>query len=1240
MVSVHEARRRASPEGKVASQPLHASLASVGDWSLPRPPTDRQKYWYLGRQHRWLLLVQAMSFAMVAYSIVRFAKTERWLLLFLIPITLYCITSVVSLLGSTRRRRTDRDDHERCVRSYRPERPPSVDVFLPSAGEPLDVLANTYRHVAGMHWPGRLDVWVLDDSARGKVRELAEAHGFGYLTRPDRGHLKKAGNLKFGFEHTSADLIVIFDADFVPRPDFLPETVPYFQDESVGIVQTPQFFDAVRGMPWLQRCAGATQELFYRWIQPARDRSGAAICVGTCAVYRRAALCAGGGFAQIGHSEDVHTGVNLMKVGYRVSYVPVLLSKGLCPDTAAAFLNQQYRWCAGSMSLLADPDFHSTPAIRWRQRTCYWAGFMYYISTAVNAFVAPMPSIIMAWLLPQYVFPSNSIWLLGALTLWLVVLPLVMRGRWRIDVLRVQMMYSFAHAVAITHTLTGRTREWVATGATGLGTVPLAVSIGRVLKGYVALTQAAILGGLAYGTARYGLANFWVMWTLAGLSAYVHAPLLALRVGSRRPSLAGLRATAARFSPTALATAPARRAVVADDVPPRHPRAFRPDIQGLRAVAVAMVVLYHAKVPGLDGGYAGVDAFFVISGFLITGQLVREADHTGRVSLLQFYAGRIRRLLVPATVVVCATVIVNRIWGSIFEVRAVSTDAVWTALYGINYHLAAQGVDYQQADGPVSPLQHFWSLSVEEQFYLVWPLVVLVFALGRHRHRWHLFGATVGLVTVASFWFSVHATTVNAPYAYFSMQSRAWELGVGAAVSLAATALLAVPGWLARLVSWLGLAAIVTSAFAYSDSTPFPGRAALLPVLGTAAVIAAGCRLGGSGAERVLRVRPMQALGRISYGLYLWHWPLLILVPVMMAAQFGWVVNLEVCALALWLAALMYHMLERPSKQWRLRRPAWPPLGAGLIAVSVAISAVVVWTLPSLVGSGATASSIDLRSAGAQQLQGDLVRALRIGAAPRNLTPSLDKVGHDQPVSTADGCHADFLTVEQPFSCVFGDPAGTHTLVLFGDSHAQQWLPGLDAEAQRLHWRLVTWTKAACPIAQVSVYAKSLRRTYTECTRWRDRTIKRIEALHPDQVVLSQSDNVPGTQVSDQQWATATAQTARMFVAHHQPVVYIMDTPVPGSDVPACVAEHIGDVQHCTRSRARIYAYPARHRELADTLHAAGITTLEPVSWFCTTRECPVVVGNVLIYRDTAHMTSAYSEVLAPLTRPLFRKAR
>ncbi|MBX9245215.1 acyltransferase family protein [Actinotalea ferrariae] len=1237
-----DAPTTSAPQQQLRTAP---AVETTTAW-LPNPPTDVEKYWYMGRQHRWLLLVQSLSFALIGVSVLRFSLSDTRLLWFLAPFSLYAVALVVSLCSSTRSKRVDRIDHEMRVLEYAPGRYPTVDVFLPSAGEALDVLANTYRHVKALQWPAAITVWVLDDSARDSVRDLAEAHGFEYRTRPDRGRLKKAGNLRFGYEQSEGDLIAIFDADFVPRPDYLHELVPYFEQEDVGIVQSPQFFDTHKGMNWLQRCAGATQELFYRWIQPARDRSNAAICVGTCAIYRRKALDAAGGFAQIGHSEDVHTGVNLMKAGYGLRYVPILVSKGLCPDEVLPFLNQQYRWCTGSMSLLADSTFHENPHISARQRLAFWAGFLYYITTALNVFTTAMPALAMLWLLPQFVLPTNSLYLVGAVLMWLLVLPVMFKSRWRVDVLRVQALYSFAHAVAIFHVLTGRTREWVATGtanktAPQSRTTPLGVTVLRTAKVWIAVTQTFIWLGLARGLVEFGIGRFWAMILLAGLSSFVLVPILFQQTNAEPVtvavankvrevvvgwggSLASLRGRIAASRPSGGAPRPQPEAGL---------RRWRPDIQGLRAIAVLLVVLYHANVPGITGGYVGVDVFFVISGFLITGGLLRQLEKNGKISFRKFYAGRFQRLAVPAAVVLVVTVVAVRVWDSLFQVRAVTTDALFAAFYTINYRFASQGVNYQQASGPESPLQHYWSLAVEEQFYLVWPLLLMACAWIFRRRYKKAVVVTIAVVSVASLWAALEMTSTNQPMAYFSLHTRAWELGIGGLLAAGATYLAKMPPRFAAVLSWAGVAGILVSGLAYTDDTVFPGTAALLPVLATAAVIAAGCRPSRNSAELVLGLRPMQGLGKVSYAWYLWHWPMLILFPMILGFKLSWVVQLEVAALSLWVAVMMYHLVESPALRSRLKKVLWLPIGFSLAAVSATTAFAVATTVPNLVGTG---QAVEIAAADTGAIMQEVARGTLTQEAPSNLTPALDSINGDQPVSSLDGCHADFLQVDQG-DCVYGDPDGEDTMVLVGDSHAQQWLPALDAQAKEQGWKLVSWTKAACPVADVEVTAPQLgNRTYTECLDWRESTLAKIAELQPDIVVVSQSDSVPGNQVTNVEWADATARTLSQIRSNGTPVAYVLDTPVPAGNAPDCVANNLAKVEPCMNMREDAYSFPGRHEQVANTLEVIDVSTVEPIDWFCTDRKCPVVVGNMLVYRDASHVSTPYSAYLAPAVTPLF----
>ena len=601
-----------------------------------------------------------------------------------------------------------------------------------------------------------------------------------------------------------------------------------------------------------------------------------------------------------------------------------------------------------------------------------------------------------------------------------------------------------------------------------------------------------------------------------------------------------------------------------------------------------------------------------------------------------FYAGRIRRLLPPAALVLVVTLVVARLWGSIFQLADTAWAAVFTAIYAINYRLAAEGVNYQQAGGPESPLQHFWSLAVEEQFYFLWPVLVVLCGLAARRRLRVLLACVLVVVCAASLNWSIVETAANAPLAYFSLHTRAWELGLGALLAVAGARLVAIPGWAAVVLSWAGLGAILWSGFAYSNETPFPGTAALVPVLGAAAIIAAGCRTAAGTAEVVLRRRPMQGIGQVSYGWYLWHWPMVTLIPLMYGRRFEWWEKAELMVLGLWLAVLTYWVVESPVRFRRLRVSIWMRTGAVLSTAVVSIAALILATLPSLVGGGAAAPTLALQQADITAVQAAITSGNLQSSAPSNLTPSLAEISADEPVTSGDGCHLGYLQTEQTKPCVYGDPAGTRTLVLAGDSHAQQWFPAFEAAAKQHHWRLVTWTKAACPLAAHDVHSSDLRRPYTECTTWREGIIQKIIGLRPDIVVIGQSDSVPGDEVTNVDWAESTVATIRRLQDEAIPVAFMLDTPYPGRNVPECIANNLDDVGACTSRRDAVWPYHGRHETMVETLAVAGVTAVEPISWFCAGPDCPGIVNGMLVYRDESHVSTAYSAWLAPMLAPLF----
>lgn len=434
---------------------------------LPSPPTDEERLLYLHRDVMPLEFAAGFSFVSLLVSQVALIHLNPWLSLlipvFLFTATYFGISAAVNLFTPS----FDMTRHDQLVRDGRAGPWPSIDVFLPVCGEPEWILENTWRHVAQLapHYPGRLIVHVLDDSQAPGLSTRAADHGFGYFRRENRGWFKKAGNLRHAFLQTSGDLILVLDADFAPRVDMIEELVPYFAEHpKVGIVQSPQFFRVCRTQGWLERGAGAVQELFYRFIQVSRQEHAAALCVGSCAIYRRVALDEIGGPTLINHSEDVHTGFDLRRQGWTLKYVPLPLSTGLCPPNVQSFYTQQYRWCTGSMSLLNSSKFWSTE-MSIRARLSYLSGFCYYLHTALFTLVGPLVPLVMLTLLSQHIRIANYLLILPSIVYNFIVFPAWHRCVYGVEAWTTKLLSGWAHVWALWDTVRGRPMGWQPTGS-------------------------------------------------------------------------------------------------------------------------------------------------------------------------------------------------------------------------------------------------------------------------------------------------------------------------------------------------------------------------------------------------------------------------------------------------------------------------------------------------------------------------------------------------------------------------------------------------------------------------------------------------------------------------------------------------------------------------------------------------------------------------------------------------------
>jgi peptidoglycan/LPS O-acetylase OafA/YrhL len=701
---------------------------------------------------------------------------------------------------------------------------------------------------------------------------------------------------------------------------------------------------------------------------------------------------------------------------------------------------------------------------------------------------------------------------------------------------------------------------------------------------------------------------------------------------------------------------------------------FRPDIEGLRAVAILAVVAYHAGLSAIPGGYVGVDVFFVISGFLITEHLGRELAASGRISFGAFYARRARRLLPSALLVIGVTVAVSCAVLPPLQAMVVAKDGLANAFYVGNYRYALQATNYLSVSGPVSPLLNYWSLGVEEQFYLVWPALLFVASLVWWRHPGRtraasqgkaqpLFSAIVvamAVLAACSLAFSIWLTRANEPWAFFSLPTRAWELAVGGLLALAVPRLRQLPSRWMAVLSWVGIGTIVFSVLAFSAATPFPGTAALVPVAGAAAVVAGGCARSRLGVVWLLGRWPMQVIGRVSYTWYLWHWPALILAPSVVGHRLGVGDNVVVCALAFVLAAMTTVLLERPVQRasWlvRPRRSLLLTIGlSGAVAATIALSTA---ALPSLTGSGhaptgklsvqrrvagtgVTETTVNPTVAAAQnltdQVQADVARSVGLQDVPANLTPSLADAASDEAVPFVDGCF-DGFTDNSVNPCNYGDVAAppSKTVVLFGDSHALMWFPAFDNLANQYGWHLIPQAKATCPPINITVYSPSLGGWYTGCNQWRAAVVARMQALHPALVVLgfSREYGIPDDRVvvDGAAWMQGLSSMMTTLRATGAQVVLMGDVPYPQTGlVPDCLSAHLTDAVACTMPKQYPYYNPSGVGQEEAVAAAAGAGYINTQPWFCFDLTCADIVNNLLVYRDDNHITDTYASWLTPV---------
>lgn len=752
-------------------------------------------------------------------------------------------------------------------------------------------------------------------------------------------------------------------------------------------------------------------------------------------------------------------------------------------------------------------------------------------------------------------------------------------------------------------------------------------------------------------------------------------------------------------------------------VPP-VPRDFRTDIEGMRAISVLGVMLWHAGVTLVPGGFVGVDVFFVLSGYLMTALLLEEGRARGRIDIPRFYARRARRLLPAALSALLGTAVLTLLTIPPTRWSSIGADLAAAAAWLVNWRMAEASVSYLDVSRAPSPVQHYWSLSVEEQFYVLWPLLLLgLLLLARGRSRfwvvgsWLLTGVLLLLSLLASWWW----TREYAAQAYFVTPTRIFELMIGAVVALGAPTWPTIPRFLRAVLGWLGLAMVVTSLFVIDAATPFPGTAALLPTTGAALVLIAGATGAplrtGSGAEDVdapgapamrtsvgprraaqagwvrpvfrpagawgpdlvLRATWLQWVGRLSYSLYLWHWPFVAAAaslarvgrggPESLPGHWGLLAVL-VSVVPAWLS---FRFVEEPVRRqgrlvgrvlgpgvatWRTLRMGLHCVLAGVLtglllmvlAPPTVTSQQAGWRTPDLVdtlrapvgavtledvggiGRGGLAGGSSLGSGAPEDVQepepdpGPPPVPQRLG----QLAVPLEQVPDDRPVMEPDGCFTG-LNDTEPGVCVSGDPEGPVTVALFGDSHAGMWNTALDQIGRDRRWRVVTVAKSSCPPTEDLVFDDGGEPAgYTQCLRYQEDAWPLLLEQEPDVVLLSSARyGAPGEVVAE-------ALARRVDALSEQGVVPVLlrDVPRPGFDVPECLMDHPDDVPECAFDRQEGLAASGRgHDELAQLRPGLGVIDLTEV--ICPGPVCSPVVGDVVVWRDNNHLSATYVRSLS-----------
>lgn len=697
-----------------------------------------------------------------------------------------------------------------------------------------------------------------------------------------------------------------------------------------------------------------------------------------------------------------------------------------------------------------------------------------------------------------------------------------------------------------------------------------------------------------------------------------------------------------------------------------HVGGHRKDIEGMRALSILMIMVWHAGFNILPGGFVSLDVFFVISGFLITQLLVEELRTTGRLRLRRFYGRRAKRLLPAPTVVIIVTAFIALFVLPRSEWMSTAFDIIFTALYSMNWWLAAQSTDYFNQSTTQSIYEHFWSLSLEEQFYLVWPCLLAYVAMRSFQQGRRSLGPPLliafALIGIPSFAWSVYYSAVQPGPAYFVTTTRAWEFALGGALAMLTFTDRKLPRWLAIVTGWAGLIAIFVAARVLTPSDAYPSYLALIPCLATCAMITAGFTAGRAGPVALLGTAPMQVIGRMSYSLYLCHWPVLTLTAVALGHELSPVEGLVVVTLSAIPAYLLHRYIENPIRYSRtMFRDSAHMLKAAAVATCVSLLSgmtlymanwpppppFVAPTIATLAIDDGTAdggSSGGVAKPDPRSNPNSILGAGILGDPPLGDPNGAPKDTSNQIVPDPTVAGEDYIQCTQVIessevrTCAYGKQDSDTVVAVVGDSHANQWIPGLSKVAEANGWALVEYTKAACSFSDVLVATKD-QKAYPSCNEWSAAVLDRLMTTErPTMVITTQLSKgvfVNGQLRYDPVGKDVLSDGLRRYYQALAdagiPVLVIQDSPEPQEDIADCVEQHPTKLTECSADRAAML--PADHNA-EQTRAANGLPNVRLVDFndaICPTERCAPVIGNVLIYRDNSHLTGTYVRTLVPV---------